>query len=825
MSDPYQATLGFNDHQVAELAKRAVTPEQAQAAGVIPAQHDEDLILLWGTPDYWTEANGYLPGMLYPLVSPTPGVAVQYQLKPDTPHVNEDGSVSKYLFPKGFRPVLHVARHVPGAMRALLVEGTHQVIAAAVYAPPECSVYGISGCWSWQSGGEPTEDLMDLSGTSDAIIVLDADAGTNLQVYEAGLALAAELAIYGVDSVKFAQVPGRGKDGLDDVLAKRPEAVRHRLIELMITEAIAKPAAKKPSATEQARKEAAARREERQQAPGGMFFDPVSGGLLVKTLSEFIRESYPAALSAEGKVAMYDNGVYGIDGLSFLSAITQLLGERFVASHHSNAEKFTMGELANEGRFLPDRMTAPVLNVPNGMLDLVSGELLPHSPDYFSTAQFAVPWEPDATAPTYERWLKESIGAGQMADLEEAASAILDPSTTPTKALFLFGPSRSGKSTFLRLLMALAGSRNTSGVTLHQLVENRFMAANVYGKLLNVAADLSANHVEDLSIFKLMTGEDLIMADRKYGGQFSFTNRALFAFSANELPTVGEGSRAYSERIKPFQFGRTFAGAEKPEIELAMLQELPGILVRLVAAWRARRERGTALVTDPQVRETFEIASDKVRQFVVQRLVIGKGFMTTTEIHRELKEWAADEGKLALGRTKMAARLETIPGVERVTGPNKTRGWNLSKLPASMIDNEIGSRVGPPVAELVAELGSEDKTDTALVGVGKTDKTPTMVAELQSSPTTPPAIFVLSYQDQQGEKVKNHILAYRGNSATLQPDNSDSYANPDQYLIASAHQYTSLCAEGHEEILVDGLWFACPICYPATARTAPVESE
>jgi len=825
MSDPYQVTLGFNDHQVAELAKRAITPKQARDAGVIPVQDEEGMQAVQDDiPSYWTTDNGYLPGMLYPLVSPTPGVSVQYQLKPDTPHVNADGTVSKYLFPKGFQPVLHVARHVTGAMRALLVEGTHQVIAAAIYAPPECSVYGISGCWSWQSGGEPTEDLMDLAGVGDAIIVLDADAGTNLQVYEAGLALAAELAIYGVDSVKFAQVPGRGKDGLDDVLAKRPEAVRHRLMELMITEAITKPAARRPSATDQARKEAAARREERAQAPGGMFFDPVSGGLLVKTLSEFIRESYPAALSAEGKVAMYDNGVYGIDGLSFLSAITQLLGERFVASHHSNAEKFTMGELANEGRFLPDRMTAPVLNVPNGMLDLVSGELLPHSPDYFSTAQFAIPWDPDATAPTYERWLEESIGPGQMADLEEAASAILDPSTTPTKALFLFGPSRSGKSTFLRLLMALAGSRNTSGVTLHQLVENRFMAANVYGKLLNVAADLSANHVEDLSIFKLMTGEDLIMADRKYGGQFSFTNRALFAFSANELPTVGEGSRAYSERIKPFQFGRTFAGAEKPEIELAMLQELPGILVRLVAAWRARRERGVALVTDPQVRETFEIASDRVRQFLAARCVVGKGFMTTAEVHTAFKEWAADESRSALGRNKLAARLETVPGVEQVrNGPSKVRGWNITMLHKSQYDQGPVALFNPGVAVLspgVAVLDSGDKTDTPQVGVDETDKTVSGVAEV--AVLNPPSPVVRKHKS---DEVDHGVTSFPGTGQgaekvpLLPPDKTDSSsADPDQYLIASAHHYTSLCELGHEEILVDGLWYACPTCHPSTAR-------
>jgi hypothetical protein len=54
------------------------------------------------------------------------------------------------------------------------------------------------------------------------------------------------------------------------------------------------------------------------------------------------------------------------------------------------------------------------------------------------------------------------------------------------------------------------------------------------------------------------------------------------AFSCNVVPTVGEASNAYLERIKPFFFGHSYAGAEDPAVELAMYEELPGILVRLV---------------------------------------------------------------------------------------------------------------------------------------------------------------------------------------------------------------------------------------------------
>ena len=150
--------------------------------------------------------------------------------------------------------------------------------------------------------------------------------------------------------------------------------------------------------------------------------------------------------------------------------------------------------------------------------------------------------------------------------------------------MFLYGPSRSGKSTYLRLLRAIVGPRDTSSVTLHQLAEDKFASANVYGKRLNIAADLSSREISDLSIFKMLTGEDHISANKKYGAQFTFRNAALFAFSANEIPAVSEGSDAYFQRVIPFNFARSFKGAEDPTIEARILAELPGILVRLAKA-------------------------------------------------------------------------------------------------------------------------------------------------------------------------------------------------------------------------------------------------
>ncbi len=438
------------------------------------------------------------------------------------------------------------------------------------------------------------------------------------------------------------------------------------------------------------------------QLPGGppsKYFK--DSNLLVEDFAEAVMHEHPCALTAENKIAVYTNGVYHLDELALTGTITQLLGNRFSPRHESSVTRFIAGRLYQRRYHLPTPKS-PLLNLANGMLNLLTGELQPHDPSHLSAIQLPVAWDPDAPCSTYEWWLRTVI-PDQADDLEETVSAMLDPSRTPTRALFAYGPPRSGKSTFLRLAAALAGAANTSAVTLHHLVDDRFAAANLYGKILNNGSDLSSAHLEDISIFKMMTGEDLIHADRKYGRQFTFTNRALFAFSANTVPTVGDSSNAYIERIKPFAFRNTFVGHEDPTIEAKMVQELPGILRRWVAAWRRLQARGRRLDTPAEIRAEFEERSDRVRQWVADRCELTGGgslpgaLLPPSEVSsrrwlaKQFNAWAKEQGSPPMGERKIIDRLTSINGVVEVRSSfDKSRGLNIKVLVLDEAPNLLG---------------------------------------------------------------------------------------------------------------------------------------
>lgn len=784
--------IEFPAAQVEILARRGISPEVATAAGVRPILDEAGLPE--GAPEYWTgaqdsEGRAYLPGLLFTWRSPITG-DTELQLRPDRAPLGDDGRPRKYVFRKGARSMVHAARVLEAPELVLLTEGTCQTIAAAAHAPEGVSVLGIAGCQSWVTHGVPIADLAAVEG-HPVLVVLDADAATNRDVYDAGVKLREALLVEGATSVRFVRVPGGAKSGLDDVLGGQEADRRTKYLARLIERTRELPKADKPEAPAKSRPPA-----RKPEPVDGLFFG--EGGLQVRTLAEDIAQHHPAALSAEDRVAVYRNGVFVLDGTGVLSAVTERLGEAFRVNHASNVERYLVGELARAGRRLPDRVLEPIVNLGNGMLDLRTLELKPWSPDYLSSVQLPVVWDPEAKAPVYEAWLA-SQAEGQGDDLEEAASMMLDPSRTPTKAVFLFGPARSGKSTFLRLMMAVAGAQNTSGVTLHQLSDDRFAAANVYGKVLNVAGDLSAGHVDDLSMFKRLTGEDLISANRKYGGQFVFTNAALFAFSANELPTVGESSRAYAERIKPFRFARSFAGAEDPTLEAKMLDELPGILVRWVRAYRRRVERGHELPTAPAVREAFEIASDKVRQFAAACCTVladegtghWDGGTTTTQLYDAFKTWTTDEGRGGLGKTKFAARLRLVPGVvEGRIGQKRARGWNLGIRARQSWDEGPTEEPSRAVrAELNYPTAHGDNVSLELI--------------MESS--------VSSYSGQDRQTLP------RVPGVTNNPRSA-----ADSVLAEFAHQIAQTCSEcGTVLTLLDKTWMACPSCEPATVASRP----
>ncbi len=671
------------------LIASAIEVDVALVAGVRSVERADQL------PDdlaSWRSRKEVAPGIVFPITAPD-GRTV-HQFRPDNNVVLDNGyEVPKYLFPKGGIPGINVHPVMVDQLAAdgpvWIVEGTKQYLAAVTAAPADVLVVGVSGCMGWSRAGAPSPDLTALQFADRPVVVIfDADVATNINVWNAATDLRGVLRSLGATDVRFVQLSAGRKAGLDDYLAAMPVDRRgdvlRRLVESAGDKLPRKPAKSTGGNTtnEGITPEDAERLEGYEVKAGDEpdFFN--DDGLMVVAVVAEMRARHHLALGPDLGVWTYSDGIYHGDSHALVNATRDLLGERWRLSHHNNVVAVLAAELAAGGLVLPDAPFGALVAVPNGMLDPLTGTLSEHDPSHLAYARLGVEWDPDATCPCFDEWLVDRCGA-QADDLLEAVGLVLVPGAGQRKTPFLIGPTRSGKGTFLRLVEGVVGDGHRSSRTLHDLTTNRFATADLVGKVLNSAGDLSDQHIGDLSMFKMLTGDDAVSAERKFRDAFTFRNTALFVFSANTPPTVSESSRAYAARIRPYLFPSSYEENEDPAVERKLMTELPGILVRLVEGVRRWHDRGGYAPVNPMVADLFARQSDPVAMFVAQVLEPDPtGFVASTALHTAFDNWAMANKRTGMGRNKLVARADNVLGVRRRqnsdnTGPTGWHGWTL----------------------------------------------------------------------------------------------------------------------------------------------------
>jgi putative DNA primase/helicase len=244
---------------------------------------------------------------------------------------------------------------------------------------------------------------------------------------------------------------------------------------------------------------------------------------------------------------------------------------------------------------LPQTPSPDIINLENGLLNIWSGELMPHSPHVLSQVRIPVLYDAGAVCPRIDAFVGEVFPSDSVDLAWEILGDLLTPDRSIQQAICLIGEGGNGKGVFLQLATNFAGPANVSNLSLQRLESDRFAVANLVGKLANVCADLPSERARDAAVFKAITGCDRLTAEFKYGHPFEFTPFARLLFSANYLPLSREGSRAYAERWLILPFERTFRSTTQEiprrvlDARLGRPEELSGALNRALPALRRIR--------------------------------------------------------------------------------------------------------------------------------------------------------------------------------------------------------------------------------------------
>ena len=260
-------------------------------------------------------------------------------------------------------------------------------------------------------------------------------------------------------------------------------------------------------------------------------------------LAEHMAANVNAFFAAE-QYYFYENGVYTPKSDLQAQALTRsfMISRYALSAHISNAENQWKMLIIKPIREI--NVNPYLINLRNGMYNVLDDAFIPHDPKYYTTVQLGGNYEPTAECPMFLRFLSEVLPEGEIPVVQEMMGYFTIPINKAQKSFVMVGAPKAGKSTILSIVQdVLLGSENVSNISWQKLSE-RFKSAELFGKLANVFADLPSKNIEDGDMFKVLTGDDTITAERKNKDAYSFlsfsfrTDRSFSSVSINILATL-----------------------------------------------------------------------------------------------------------------------------------------------------------------------------------------------------------------------------------------------------------------------------------------------
>jgi P4 family phage/plasmid primase-like protien len=257
-----------------------------------------------------------------------------------------------------------------------------------------------------------------------------------------------------------------------------------------------------------------------------------------------------------------------------------------------------------------EETTARKMAFKNGVLDFDTKEFMPHDPQRGFRHVLPYDYDPTAQAPIFRQFMKNVTADRQELEkilLEFAGYSFSNDSCWAGKCLIMTGEGRNGKSTWMKVLEALAGGKDKVASLNLADVKSEVMRSQLDGRLFNLAEETPVYAAIENSAFKnLVTGGTTIVK-QLYKQPYNIKNRCKFMFACNELPKSRDATNAYLRRLLIVPFEVKFEGkSDDKQLDKKLLGELPGIFNLVLEGYhrlKAQQEFTASSVAHKQLEE------------------------------------------------------------------------------------------------------------------------------------------------------------------------------------------------------------------------------
>jgi putative DNA primase/helicase len=629
------------------------------------------------------KAGRRVPGLLMPLLG-VDGKPWGWQYRPDNPRRNGQDHVIKYETPVGQHNKIDVP---PGVVEQLadpavplwITEGVKKADAGALAG---LCIVDILGVWGWRgtngAGGKVAlPDFHDIALNGRRVILaFDSDVMTKPQVRAALNEFSGWLKIKGA-KVEYCCLPdaGSGKTGLDDYLADGHTAddLWH-LVRPAPTEVPMPATTTTMDATVTTTSEASQGGETRLEDAylaetvanrtlrgryvwvSGLGWMRYDGRVWKRVPDDQVAEQVRLDL-----IKQYEREAKAGATVSWLMKLSQTLAAGRIRALAGLCRGILLVDAA-EFDAHPD-----LLNAANGVVDLRTGQLLPHDPELFLTKITKVAYVPGATSPDWDTalealppeltdWMQTRIG--QAATGHPTPDDILPVSQ---------GGGANGKTTFFGGIQCALGDHAV-------VVPERVLMANpsdhptelmtLRGARLSLIEETPETRHLSVKRLKDTVGQPVMTA--RYIRQDNVTwecTHSLFV-TTNYRPRVDEVDHGTWRRLALVRFPYTFTESADTSTNPMARPSVPGLRERLrnggqgqheaVLDWivqGARRWYGNDRVLPPPPQcvqddtADWRAEADVIFCYIKDRLIFEPGVhVLATELYEDFGEWLDQRG-------------------------------------------------------------------------------------------------------------------------------------------------------------------------------------
>jgi len=237
---------------------------------------------------------------------------------------------------------------------------------------------------------------------------------------------------------------------------------------------------------------------------------------------------------------IYNNGIYIPQGRSFIKEYCRKkLGQAFnIHICNEIINKIEADTFIDHDKFFKTNYLYEV-PVENGILNLITKEIIRFNPKKIFFNKLPIKFDPTKECPNILKHFKDVLKSeDDVPVILELIGYLLFKEYKIEKAFMFVGKGRNGKSKTLELMKLFLGVDNCSSLPLSIMKHDSFSLSELFGKMANLAGDLSNTDLRETGTIKQLIGRDTIQAKRKFLKDLNFVNYAKLVFAANELPRV-----------------------------------------------------------------------------------------------------------------------------------------------------------------------------------------------------------------------------------------------------------------------------------------------